>query len=68
MATTELEHIIGEILEAVETIMSEIASAISTNAAVIAEVAVLGGLAFLMMRFGSRVFSGMTSWIKGFMA
>ena len=65
MATTELEHLLGEILEAITTIMTEIAEAISANAAVIAEVVVLGGLAFMVMRYGTRIFSGVTSWLKG---
>lgn len=66
MATTELEHILGEILEAITKIISEIATALSTNAAVIAEVVVLGGLTYMVFRYGSRIFSGVTSWLKGF--
>jgi len=67
MATTELYHILGEILEAITAIMSEIATAIADNAAVIAEVVVLGGLAFMLMRYGSRIFSGLSGWLRGFL-
>jgi len=60
-----LADILNSVLSALQTIMYEIATAIADNASVIATAVVLGGLAFLVMNYGTRIFRGVTSWIRG---
>jgi len=60
-----LETILTEILNALQTIMYEVASAIANNASVIATAVVLGGIAFMVMRYGTRIFRGVTGWLRG---
>jgi len=61
-----LSDILTQVLNALQTIMYEVASAIANNASVIATAVVLGGVVFLVMRYGSRLFRGITGWIRGF--
>jgi len=60
-----LATILTEILNALQTIMYEVASAIADNASVIATAVVLGGIAFMVMRYGTRIFRGVTGWLRG---
>jgi hypothetical protein len=60
-----LSDILTQVLNALQTIMYEIASAIAENASVIATAVVLGGIAFLVMNYGARIFRGVTSWVRG---
>jgi len=66
MATPpSLADILTSILNTLQTVMYEISSAIAENAGVIASALVLGGLAYAVMRYGSRIFRGFTSWLRG---
>ncbi|MBS7613617.1 hypothetical protein KEJ48_05175 [Candidatus Bathyarchaeota archaeon] len=66
MATPpSLADILTQVLNALQTILYEIASAIAENATVIATAVVLGGIAFMVMRYGSRVFRGVSAWLRG---
>ncbi|MEM2446860.1 MAG: hypothetical protein QW734_09400 [Candidatus Bathyarchaeia archaeon] len=60
-----LSDILTQVLNALQTIMYEVASAIANNASVIATAVVLGGVVFLVMRYGSRLFRGVTGWLRG---
>jgi len=60
-----LETILGEILNALQTIMYEVASAIASNASIIATALVLGGVTYTVMRYGTRVFRGLATWLRG---
>jgi hypothetical protein len=60
-----LADILTAVLNAIQTIMYEVASAIADNASVIATALVLGGLVFVMFNYGSRIFRGLTSWFRG---
>ena len=61
-----LQEVLNNILTAIQDILYYVSSAIAENASVIATVVVVGGLAFLLMRYGSRIFSGVTRWVRGF--
>jgi hypothetical protein len=60
-----LADVLSQILSAIQTILYEVASAIADNAAIIATVVVIGALAYMTMKFGTRVFRGVTSWMRG---
>jgi ABC-type multidrug transport system permease subunit len=60
-----LADVLTNILNAVTTILYEVTKAIADNAGVIATVLVLGGLAFVFMRYGTRVFRSVGGWFRG---
>jgi hypothetical protein len=57
--------IMTNILNAVAGVIGAIATALAENASVIGLVIVVGALAFMVMRFGSRIFRGVTDWFRG---
>jgi protein involved in polysaccharide export with SLBB domain len=65
MAGYTLAEVLTNILTALQDILYYVSTAIADNASVIATVVVIGAIAFLVMRYGSRVFRGITSWIRG---
>jgi predicted PurR-regulated permease PerM len=64
-APPSLSDILTAVLNAIQTIMYQVASAIADNATVIATALVLGGLVFVMFRYGTRIFRGLTGWFRG---
>jgi predicted PurR-regulated permease PerM len=60
-----LADVLTNILNAVTTILYEVTKVIADNAGVIATVLVLGGLAFMFMRYGTRIFRTVVSWFRG---
>jgi predicted PurR-regulated permease PerM len=66
MAGYTLVEVLNNILTAIQDILYYVATAIADNASVIATVVVVGALAFMIMRYGSRIFSGITGWLRGF--
>ena len=60
-----LADILTAVLNAIQTIMYQVATAIADNASVIATALVLGGLVFVMFRYGTRIFRGLTGWFRG---
>jgi len=60
-----LADIMSQILNAVQTVIYQVASALAENASVIATVIVLGGLTYAIVRYGRRIFSGFTSFLRG---
>lgn len=60
-----LSTILNEILNAIQTILYEVAHAISENASVIATALVLGGLVYALVRYGGTWFRGITGWFRG---
>lgn len=66
MAGYTLAEVLNSILSAIQDILYYVAKAIADNASVIATVVVIGALAFLVMRYGTRIFSGITGWLRGF--
>jgi len=66
MATPpSLADVLTQILSAIQTILYEVATGIANNASTLATVVVLGAIAFLVMRFGSRMFRGVMGWFRG---
>jgi cobalamin synthase len=65
MAGYTLAEVLQNILSAIQDILYYVSSAIADNASVIATVVVIGALAFAVMRYGSRIFGGVTGWLRG---
>jgi predicted PurR-regulated permease PerM len=65
MAGYTLAEVLTNILTALQDILYYVSSAIADNASVIATVVVIGAIAFLVMRYGSRIFRGVTGWLRG---
>jgi len=61
-----LGDILSQVLDALQTILYEVARAIAENASVIATAVVLGGLTYFLVRYGSRMFRGITGWMRTF--
>ena len=60
-----LSDIMGNVLNAIYGVLGEVASALAENASVIAEVLVLGGLAFMVARYGGRIFRQLGTLLRG---
>jgi hypothetical protein len=60
-----LADILTSVLNAVQTIMYQIATAIADNATVIANVLVLGGLAVGVYAVGRRLVRLISGWFRG---
>jgi cobalamin synthase len=67
MAGYTLADVLTNILTALQDILYYISNAIAENASVIATVVVIGAIAFIVMRYGSRIFRGVTGWLRGFL-
>lgn len=60
-----LAEVLTNILNALQDILYYVSTSIADNASVIATVVVVGAIAFLVMRYGSRIFRGLTGWLRG---
>jgi len=60
-----LTDVLNALMTGIQDTLYYIASAIADNAQVIATVVVVGALAFIVMRFGTRIFRGVTGWLGG---
>jgi len=60
-----LADVLTNILTALQDILYYVSTAIADNASVIATVVVIGAIAFLVMRYGTRIFRGVTGWLRG---
>ncbi|MEM1563000.1 MAG: hypothetical protein QXU09_04810 [Thermoproteota archaeon] len=65
MAGYTLAEVLTNILTALQDILYYVSTAIADNASVIATVVIVGAIAFLVMRYGSRIFKGVTGWLRG---
>ena len=60
-----ISDIVNNILVAIQDIIGEVANVLAANASNIATALVVGGFAYLLMRYGSRVFRGITGLFRG---
>jgi len=63
--THTLSDIMNAILTAIQETLYQVANAIAENASVIGSVLVIGGIAYAVMRYGSRIFRGLGRWFGG---
>jgi hypothetical protein len=61
-----LADIMTNILTAIQNIIGEVAKVLAENAGVIATVVIIGGVAMLLWRYGSRIFSGVSGMFRRF--
>lgn len=61
----ELTEVMTAILGGIQDTLYYIATAIADNASVIATVVVVGALAMMVMKYGTKIFRGATGWLKG---
>jgi hypothetical protein len=68
MATTlpTLSDALTDILNAIAGIIGSVAQTIAANASVIGTVVVIGGLVYLVARYGGRAMSSLSGFFKGF--
>jgi len=59
-----LADVLGQILNTLQTIIYQVAAAVAENASIIATVVVLGGLTYMVFRYGSRIFRGVSGWLR----
>ncbi len=64
--TYTLADIMSNILTAIENIIGEVAKVLAENAGTVATVVVIGGVAMLLWRYGSRIFSGISGMFRRF--
>ena len=60
-----ISDILTNILNAIQSIIGEFASVVAQNASTIATVLVIGTLVVAVARLGSRVFRGVSGWLRG---
>jgi hypothetical protein len=61
-----LADIMANILAAIQNIIGEVAKVLAENAGTIATVVIIGGVAMLLWRYGSRIFSGISGMFRRF--
>jgi len=64
-ATPSLSDVLNSIMNTIVNVLQNVVGVISQNAATIATLLVIGGLVFLTVRYGRRIFSGITDLLRG---
>jgi len=59
-----LADVMTNILIALQDILGNVAQVLAQNANVIATVLVLGGLTYVLVRYGRRIFSGLAGFFR----
>jgi len=60
-----LGDVANAILNALASVLQAVVTFVSQNASVIATVVFMGGLIYLLLRYGRSIFSGIFDWLKG---
>lgn len=63
--TYTLADVMSNILVAIQDILGSVAATIAENASVVATVLVLGALSMVMVRYGGRIFRGISGFFRG---
>jgi len=64
-ATPSLSDVLNSIMNTIVTILQNVINVISQNASTIATLLVTGGLVYLVVRYGRRIFSGISDLLRG---
>jgi hypothetical protein len=64
-AAPSLTDVANAILNALASVLQAVVNFVSQNASVIATVIFMGGLIYLLLRYGRSIFSGIFDWLKG---
>jgi len=60
-----LADVLDKVLVAIQDTLYHMADAVAANAATIATVVVVGGLAYVVARYGRRIFTAATGFFRG---
>jgi predicted PurR-regulated permease PerM len=60
-----LSDVLNSIMNTIVTVLQNVVNVISQNASTIATLLVTGGLVFLVVRYGRRIFSGISDLLRG---
>ena len=60
-----LSDVLNSIMNTIVTILQNVINVISQNASTIATLLVTGGLVYLVVRYGRRIFSGISDLLRG---
>jgi len=60
-----LSDVLNSIMNTIVTVLQNVINVISQNASTIATLLVTGGLVFLVVRYGRRIFSGISDLLRG---
>ncbi len=63
--TVDLGALINTVVNTLVTIFQTIINVIAENASAIATLIVVGGIAYLVYRYGRRYLSGLIEWFRG---
>ena len=63
--TPSLSDVLNSIMNTIVTVLQNVINVISQNASTIATLLVTGGLVFLVVRYGRRIFSGISDLLRG---
>jgi len=61
----DLGTLINNVVSALISVFQSVVTAISENASTIATLIVVGGIAYMVFRYGKRYLSGLMDWFKG---
>ncbi len=64
-STPSLSDVATGILNALASVLQAVVQFISQNASVIATVVFMGGLIYMLLRYGRSIFSGIFDWLRG---
>jgi hypothetical protein len=64
-APPSLSDVLNSIMNTIVTVLQNVINVISQNAATIATLLVTGGLVFLVVRYGRRIFGGIADLLRG---
>jgi hypothetical protein len=64
-AATSLSDVLNSIMNTIVSVLQNVIGVISNNAGIIATLLVVGGLVFLTVRYGRRIFAGVTELLRG---
>jgi len=64
-AEPTLGDVLNSIMNTIVQVLSNVVNVIAQNAGTIATILVIGGLVFVTVRYGKRIFAGISDFLKG---
>ena len=64
-AAPTLSDVLNSIMNTIVTVLQNVINVISQNAGIVATLLVTGGLVFLVVRYGRRIFGGISDLLRG---
>jgi uncharacterized ion transporter superfamily protein YfcC len=64
-AAPSLSDVLNSIMNTIVNVLQNVINVISQNAGIVATLLVTGGLVFLVVRYGRRIFGGISDLLRG---